>query len=54
VDAQVHFEDRHSRESRLCRFFILESIGFLGFFVIIDEFFRDVNLTDEVEVDFSV
>lgn len=48
------FEDRHNRESRLCRFFILESVVLLGFFVIVDEFLRDEDLTDEVEVDFDV
>ena len=50
----MFFEDRHSCESRLCRFFIFKNVVLLGFFVIIDEFLWDVDLTDEVEVDFYV
>lgn len=50
----MFFEDRHSRVLRLCRFFILESIVFLGFFLISEVFLWNVYLTDEVEVDFDM
>ena len=54
--ASVFVVDRHSRKSRLCRFFIFEIVIIFSiiFFVIIKIFLGNIYITDKVEVDFDL